>query len=145
MSHGHNHDHESHCQMCILIPLLIFNLVKVVLGFVDFFYRSSSLKNFTVTLFPLVKIAFVVSLFLKISIPMQETYIAHFLLADTVVTGLAFVLSLLCSKGRDRMYLCFLLLVVVENLLTANNFDSFSVWKSVYHNSHHKVLSLISK
>jgi len=139
---------QTSCEMCILIPLLIFNSFKVLLNILDFFYRSSKFNNFMTNLFPLVKIGFIISSLLKVNFPGKENYTAHFLLAEIIVAELAFVLTLF-SKSRDKLYLFFLVCVVAENLFAAKTYGSFGIWRdlhaTVHSNVYPRVMSLLGK
>lgn len=125
----------------ILIGVLIFQLVRLLLGFIDFFYRSSPFRWLLTTLFPLVKLGVVLSCFLDIRVQGKLEYTAYLALAELAVAQLAFVSLLFSRKTRDSAYFYFLVLLVSENLLSAYTGNLLPVWNGVYR----QVLTLAGK
>ena len=120
------------CDSCLLISLIVFNIVKLLLGYIDFFYRASKFRVLLVTLFPLVKVGVLVACLLQFSIPEKHHFSSQFLLAEIVIAVLAFIATFF-QKNRDNAYLVFLVLVTSEILLSANSINSFGVWSEYFH------------
>lgn len=127
------------------IPIFAFNGLKILLFFIDFFYRASVFRNFLTFLLPIVKVALFLTCLLKIDFPHSHEYGSHFLLGELILVGLALLGSLIIAKKTDKIYLVFLALVVAEDLFIAKSIGGLSVWTKLYHSGHQHLLTLTQK